>query len=77
MRCRGRHHAFWANKKNEKRNHFFVENMLRNLCYRVKLRAVYRSRGLVSHDEVVVSSKLDLISVWRFVAGNSLSSDSE
>jgi hypothetical protein len=63
--------AFWANKKSKKRNHFFVENVLRNYCYRVQLRAVYGSRVLIIHDEVVMNDKLDSFSVWRFVAGDS------
>ena len=60
-----------ANKKLKKRNHFFVENVLRNYCYRVQLRAVYGSRVLIIHDEVVMNDKLDSLSVWRFVAGDS------
>lgn len=50
---------FRANKILLKRNHFFVENVLRNLCYRVQLRAVYGSRVLILHDEVVMSNELD------------------
>jgi len=50
---------FRGNKILLKRNHFFVENVLRNLCYRLQLRAVYGSRVLILHDEVVMSDELD------------------
>ncbi len=62
---------FGSNKKLLKHNHFFVENVLRNYCYRVQLRAVYGSRRLILHDEVVMSNSLGSLSVWRFVAGDS------